>query len=168
MEGNMSWESYEKAAEKGPMAIGVKIILLIFGLGIVMGLLGWGLGWFSEAGQVAQKEFGANAALQKYEWFIDQANRIDKMDQDIALFRNRLSSTEKQYSGYGKDMSKWPPHIQVQYNKDVGQSRDDMIAVISQRNNLVRDYNAQSQKFNWSPFETAEKKPQKSFKEFSE
>ena len=47
-----TWQDYEKAAEHGPMAIAVKVILAVFALGIVLSVVGYGLGWFSEAAKV--------------------------------------------------------------------------------------------------------------------
>jgi len=166
----MSWKKYEQAAERGPIPIGLKIVMTIFFFVIViggLGIVGSALGWFSEAAQVASEEFAPRAALDKYEWFIDQAKAIDKMDEDIAIFRQRQTSVKDQYAGYGDDMSKWQPHIQAQYNKDLGQARDDLTAIVSQRNNLVREYNAASAKFNWSLFETKNNQPNQTYEELT-
>jgi hypothetical protein len=162
----MSWKSYENAAEKGPMSLFWKIFFVLLVISIVTSVIGYALGWFGEAAEVAQEEFGPRAALEKYEWFINQANGIEKMDQDIALFESRVKSVEEQYAGYGSSMSEWPPHIQAQYNRERQQAREDLLAVASQRNNLVRDYNAQSEKFNWKPFQTKPDKPKERFHEY--
>lgn len=167
-----SWDSYDKAAERGPRAIGFKVfwtfLIFMVVVSVVLGTVGWTLGWFAEATQVAHDEFAPKAALAKYQWFIDQANAIKKMDQDIAIYKKRQDAVRDQYKGYGEDQSKWPPHIQMQYNKDYATARDDRSAVISQRNNLVRDYNAQSSKFNWRVFETERNRPDQTFQELTE
>lgn len=153
------WDKMGERVERGPWsALGIFLIIVV-----VLGLVGVPLGWFSQAGQVAQEEFGPKAALEKYSWFIDQANRIEKMDQDLKIFEGRVVSIDKQYEAYGADKSKWPPHIAMQYNQAAQQGRDDLAALASQRNNLVRDYNAASEKFNWSPFQTRPDKPKENF-----
>ena len=162
----MGWENYERAAEKGPGAILWKIGFLIFGIVIVTSVVGYSLGWFGEAAGVVQEEFGPKAALAKYEWFIEQANRIEKMDKDITMFEVRVTSVDSQYKTYGDDRAKWPPHIQTQFNRERQQAREDLIAVASQRNNLVREYNAASEKFNWKMFQTKPDKPKERFHDY--
>jgi hypothetical protein len=116
--------------------------------------------------QVAREEFGPRPALQKYEWFIEQSRAIDKMDQDVRLFESRRDAVAKKYQGYGEDMAKWPPHVQVQYNSESERANDDLVAVVSQRNNLAKEYNAAASKFNWKPFETRSDTPPQSVKEY--
>ncbi|HAT74055.1 MAG TPA: hypothetical protein DCS08_03550 [Candidatus Moranbacteria bacterium] len=161
-----SWNDYETAAENGPMAIMFKVFFAVLAFLLVVSAVGYFLSWFGEAAKVAQEEFGAKAALTKYEWFIDQANAIEKMDKDVGLFETRIKSVDDQYKGYGEDMAKWPPHIQMQYNGERQQARDDLIAVASQRNNLVKEYNSSSEKFNWKPFQTRPDKPKERFHEY--
>lgn len=149
----------------GDIKVG-KIIFCIFGVVVLVGILGYAFGIFGEAAQVAQEEFGPRGALGKYEWFLEQASAIEKMDQDIKMFEGRVKGIDEQYKSYGDDLSKWPPHIQVQYNRAKQQARDDLIAVASQRNNLVKEYNAASEKFNWAPFKTKLDKPRERFQEY--
>lgn len=162
-----SWQHYENAAEKGPLTLFFKAFFVIC---IIIAAI-WGagtlFGWFGEAASVAREEFGPRQALEKYEWFIDQANRIEKMDKDIALFKQRLEGVDEQYAGYGEDRASWPPHIQVQYNRERQQTREDLLAVTSQHNSLVREYNANSEKFNWAPFQTNPNKPKERFREYA-
>lgn len=160
------WKSYEQAAEKGPLSIGFKVFFAILAFVIVTSTVGYFLGWFGEAAQVAQKEFGATAALQKYEWFINQANAIKKADQDIKMFEQRSQAVDDQYATYGKEHAKWPPDVRLQYNHEKQQTRDDLVAVASNRNTLVQEYNAQSEKFNWSPFQTRPDKPSQKFEDY--
>lgn len=163
MSSKNGWDRVEEHAEKGPWSL---LLVVAIAIAAISGV-GYLFGWFGEAAQVAKDEFGPKAALEKYGWFIDQANRIEKMDGDIALFEKRASGIDEQYAGYGKNMSAWPPHIQVQYNQAKQQSRDDLVAVSSQRNNLVREYNAASEKFNWAPFQTRPDKPKERFHEYA-
>lgn len=61
-----SWDDYNKAAEHGPMAITIKVFMAAFVFGIFVSIIGYGLGWFGEAAQVAQEEFGPRSTLEKY------------------------------------------------------------------------------------------------------
>lgn len=135
---------------------GFSALWTFVGILVTISIISISLGWLSQ-------EFGPKAALDKYSWFIDQANRIEKMDKDIMIFKSRMTVVDEQYDSYGKDRSKWPPHIQAQYNQTAQQVHDDLIAISSQRNNLVREYNASSEKFNWSPFQTRPNKPKERF-----
>jgi hypothetical protein len=159
----MSWEDWEKSADKGPGSITLRVILFILGCIVLITLIGIPLGWFNEASTVARQEFGPKAALQKYEWFVDQAERINKMEQDVALFEKRLSDVEVSYAGYGSNRAQWPPDVRVQYNHARQNASDDLVAIKSQRNSLVQEYNAQSEKFNWQPFLTRDDKPREKF-----
>jgi hypothetical protein len=159
-------KSWEATAEKGPTHLVIRVVLALFVLAIVIGVPGYFLGWFSEAGQVAQKEFGPTAALQKYEWFINQANAIKKADQDVKMFEQRAQAVDDHYATYGKDHAKWPPDVRLQYNHEKQQAREDLVAVASNRNTLVQEYNTQSEKFNWSPFQTRPDKPSEKFEDY--
>ena len=72
----------------------VKIILIV--LLVVVGFIGLGifglvLGWFGEATQVAQEEFGPRAMLQKYEWFKDVAAVLEKSKLTLRFFKTELT-----------------------------------------------------------------------------
>lgn len=143
----------------------VIIGLVVIFIGLPM--LGWIFGWFSQAGDVAIDEFGPRAMLEKYEWFIDQENRIQQMDQQIVIFEQRVKSVDQRYDGlYGVDKASWSPVAQIQYNKERGTAYDDLVAMVSQRNNLAREYNAQSEKFNWEPFKSRPDLPRDRFSEY--
>ena len=161
-----NWNKYEKAAEKGPFSIFIKLFGLIIAISIVIGVTGTIFGWFGEAADVVQEEFGPRTAMDKYEWFIGQASAIEKMDKDISLFESRVESIESSYAGYGENKTQWPIDIRTTYNHEISIARDDLVAVISQRNNLVKEYNAASEKFNWAPFKTKLDKPREAFQEY--
>ncbi len=158
----MSLENAEKRAASGPIGLWMVIVACI----VVISATGYIFDWFGEAGQVAQKEFGAKAALEKYEWFIDQANRIDKMDKDVVLFEGRKKGVDTQYESYGSDKASWSPDVRFQYNRSKQQANDDLLAIVSQRNSLVAEYNAASEKFNWKPFQTRPDKPKERYFEY--
>ena len=139
-----SWESYEKAAEKGPMPIALKVIGFMFGIGIVISALGYGLGWFGEAAKVAQQEFGPSAMLQKYGWFKDAAAQLEKKQADIGVYASRMKAMDETYKDLARQ--KWPREDREQYNVWVS----EVAGVKASYNSLAADYNAQMAKFNWS------------------
>lgn len=162
-----NWKDYERAAEKGPFSIFWRIFLIVLAITAVVMIAGYFIGWFTEGAQVAKEEFGPRAALEKYEWFIDQENRIQKMDQDIAVFEDRYEAIEREYVDlHGKDKTIWSPLVQAQYSHERRTARDDLVAVVSQRNNLTQEYNAQSEKFNWEPFKSKPDKPVEGFADY--
>jgi hypothetical protein len=125
------------------------------------------LGIFGETGAVVDKEFGPQAAMEKYTWFVDQAAGIKKMDADIHLFEQKVGDIDKQYAAYGQDKTKWRPDITIQYNQAKETARSDLMAVVSQRNNLAKDFNAASQKFNWSLFNTRKDLPSQYIEQYT-
>ncbi|TSC81674.1 MAG: hypothetical protein G01um101420_920 [Parcubacteria group bacterium Gr01-1014_20] len=163
----------ERSEYRGAVAEGIgeakwtfwKIFWVVVGLIVVLTVAGFALGLFGETAQVAQEQFGPRASLAKYEWFIERATMIEKADADVAMFEGRVRGVDEQYAAYGPDKAKWAPHIQAEYNSARQQARDDLVSVKSQRNNLAREYNAASEKFNWAPFQTNVDKPREKFQE---
>lgn len=137
------WEDYERAAEHGPMAFVFKIILAVVVLGVFVGVIGYGLGWFGEAAQVTQEEFGPRAMLQKYEWFKDAAAQLEKKQADITVYDGRMKSMSETYKDLARH--KWPREDREQYNVWVS----EVAGVKASYNSLAAEYNAQMAKFNW-------------------
>lgn len=145
----------------------MKYFFEFIGIFILIVLVSGGLSWFDNAADVAKKEFYPDVMLKKYEWFINQANNIKKMDQDVINFRKKATDVETTYAAYGNP-KEWSIDIRVQYNKAKTNASDDLMAMISQRNGLVQEYNAQSAKFTWAPFESRRDMPSKTFEEYRE
>jgi hypothetical protein len=127
------WDSYEKAAEKGPLhaallaTVGMSILVAaIWGIGTVFG-------WFGEAADVAKKEFGPAAAVQKYEWFKDAASQLDRKKADLSMFDARVDSLKK--NGGSPD--------------SIAQAEAERIGVASSYNDLAARYNSSMAKANW-------------------
>lgn len=133
------WKDYEAAADRGPLAIGVKGVI---GLAI-LGLITWGIwgacfavtGTVGEAGRVAREEFGPRAALVKYEWFKDAAAQLDKKRADIRLYEARMQRcASTTYADERERCGIW---------------ESELLGVIASYNGLAAEYNAASSKFNW-------------------
>ena len=109
-------------------------IALVF---VFIGALSFGFGLIGSTAKVAKKEFGAEAALKKYEWFKDASNEIERKLKDISVYENKI---EKLCSN---DKSNNCMIMQEQ-----------LFGLISNYNGLVADYNSASSKFNWNLFNT--------------
>lgn len=139
----MSWESYERSAEKGPMAIAVKVILSVVVLSALIGVIGYSFGWIGETAKVAQEEFGPKAMLEKYEWFKDAAAQLEKKQADITVYAGRMTAMNETYKDLARQ--KWPREDREQFNVWAS----EVAGVRAGYNLLAAEYNAQMAKFNW-------------------
>ena len=111
---------------------------------MVLSVVGYGLGWFSEAGKVVQEEFGPRASLDKYEWFKDAAAQLEKKQADIGVYESRMKSMDDTYKD--RPRYQWPREDREQYNVWVS----EVAGVKASYNSLAADYNGQMAKFNWA------------------
>lgn len=124
-----------------------KVIAGVAGFVVLIGsvsVVSYTLGWFGEGATVVQQEFGPRKSLIKYEWFVDQSNAIKARENDISLYEDRIKSLEDQY----KDVQRkdWPRDDREGHN----QQKAELAGIKASYNDLVREYNANSQKFNWN------------------
>lgn len=138
-----TWNDYEKAAERGPVAIAVKVTVALLVFGVALSIVGHVLGFFGESATVAREEFGPRAMLEKYEWFKDAAAQLEKKQADVSVYESRASSM---LDGY-KDLPryKWPREDREQYNVWAS----EVAGIKASFNALAAEYNAQMAKFNW-------------------
>jgi len=139
-----SWESYEKAAERGPLSISLKVIGLFFVLGLVLIPVSLFFGWVGETQQVAKEQFGPRALLAKYEWFKDSAAQLDKKRADIRVYSVRLSSMLDSYSSIPR--YQWDRTDKEQW----ALWQSELAGVKASYNGLAAQYNSQMAKFNWA------------------
>lgn len=137
------WEDYDRAAERGPLAFGVRAALGLFALGVLIWALGTGFGWFGEAAKVTQEQFGPQATLSKYEWFKDAAAALEKKQADVGVFEGRIKAVEANY----KDLQRqnWPREDREQLNVWAS----EVAGVKASYNTLAAEYNSGMSKFNW-------------------
>lgn len=127
-----NWDSYERAANRGPIQIGfISIITISILVAIIWGI-GTVFGLFAETASVAQQEFGATAMVHKYEWFKDAASQLDRKKADLTMFDARINSLKK--SGTPDS---------------VAQAEAERIGVASSYNDLAARYNSAMAKINW-------------------
>lgn len=117
---------------------------LVFVIAVILGILGYFMGWFGEGAQVIREEFGPRATLVKYEWFKDTAAQLDKKQADTKVYANRQKSMEETYKGTPR--IQWPREDREQFNL----WEQEVAGIKASYNMLAADYNAQMAKFNWA------------------
>lgn len=138
-----TWDDYESAAKRGPMPIFWKALvalLVIFG---TLWLIAYALGWFGQAANVAQEEFGARAALEKYSWFKEASAQLEKKRADISVYRSRITALEKTYEG--KSRSEWPREDREQWST----WQSEVAGATASYNQLAAEYNAKMAEIHW-------------------
>jgi hypothetical protein len=120
-----------------------RVILPFIVLGVVLSFIGYGLGWFGEATQVAQQEFGPQAMLTKYSWFKDASAQLDKKSADVKVYEGRIKAMDATYAQLPRQ--KWPREDREQYNT----WSSEVAGVKASFNSLSAEYNSQMAKFNW-------------------
>lgn len=145
---SQDWNSYDKAAQKGPLSLGIKIIFLVFLLSCVIGGLGYVAGWFGETAQVAQEEFGPRALLKKYEHFKDMSAQLDAKLATIDSYQKGLDDEKAQMvdrDGKAIPIVEWPRDQRESFNQRATEIR----GLKASFNNLAAEYNADMAKFNY-------------------
>lgn len=79
----MSWNSWKRAAARGPMSVAWKVIGAALLLVIVIGVIGFGLNPFRQAGRVIDKTMDADNVIYNYEWFKQRHEDIEAVDSKI-------------------------------------------------------------------------------------
>jgi len=144
------WEDYERAAEKGPWPIILKVVgglmllaILLGGVGVVMNVLGFFGGAANNAVGVAKREFYPQELLRKYEWFKDAGAALDAKRASLKVYDARFSDLQKQYGETPR--SGWPREDREQDSL----WRSESAGIKASYNQLAAEYNAQMAKFNW-------------------
>jgi hypothetical protein len=138
-----NWNNLDPENSRGPISYGIKIILILFLLGGAISAIGYGFGWFGEAAQVTQEQFGPRALLEKYEWFKNAAAELDAKSANIDAMQARVTSMDKTYEGVAR--KDWPRSDREQYN----QWENEVAGLKANYNDLAAKYNAAMSKFNY-------------------
>lgn len=139
---SQSWKSYEKAADHGPLAVAIKAVLGIVVLTLLIGGIGYTLGWFGEAAQVARDEFGPRATVRKYEWFKDTAQALRRQQADIQVQEATIARYQLDYG----PIAQWPRDVRETY----AQRQAELTGLKLMFNQTAAMYNANVAKVNWS------------------
>lgn len=134
-----TWEDYERAAEKGPLSLALKVIFGLVLVGAVISGISFGFGLIGETAKVARDEFGPKAALAKYEWFKDVAAQLDQKLATIEVYKTRVKNAETRANKYPSDTNQ----------EAVTQAETELDGLIASYNNLASSYNSEMSKVNW-------------------
>lgn len=132
-------DEYIEGGLNHPMKSAIKIILALF----VLSIIGYGVWWFGNAGQVAQEQFSPKILLQKYEWFKDASAQLDKKIADIGVYKARMNTLKTDYGNKSRDQ--WARSDREQYNVWAS----EVSGIIANYNDLAAQYNSEMVKFNW-------------------
>jgi hypothetical protein len=141
---------YGNDFENNPRRFVGRFILWIFILSAVFGALSYAFGWFSEAADVAQEEFGPEASIEKYEWFEDCAATLEEKGHTIHVYEQNIADMDSMYAGTPR--KDWDRLDKQQYN----QWAMEITGLKASYNKVVAEYNAASAKFNWSLYNDTE------------
>jgi len=130
----------------------MSIMSFVLAIFVFFGVAG-ACSWINEARDVAQEEFGARGALDKYEWFKDASTQLDKKQADIAAYTSDIKNLESMYEG--KSRTEWMREDRESHS----QWTRELTGMITSYNLLVAQYNAASEKFNWAPFKDKSDNP---------
>ena len=139
----MSWESWDRTSEKGPVVFLVWIFLAVFLLGMCLIPLGCTLGWFHNAAETIKHETSLSEQLRRYNWFKDASATLDSRLSTIKLYEKRFDNLKKSYDN--EPRSKWSRADQEQSNV----WEMELAGIKASYNNLAAEYNAAMAKENW-------------------
>lgn len=94
----MSWEKWDKRAEKGPGAL----FFPILGIVIFLCVLGFVLNPFRQAGSIVNKTINADNVLYNYEWFKQQWRDVQAIDKKITI-QTEAKKVFAEDAGHRKD-----------------------------------------------------------------
>ncbi len=112
------------------------VCFVLMGVGTAIGAAGYALGWFREAGAVAQEQFGPRALLKKYEWFKSAHAQLDAKLANVRAYNARFKEMDKRPSTRTSE---------EQRNLWIGEKA----GVVASYNELAAEYNAQMAKVNY-------------------
>lgn len=143
---------YDRNQYRGDVSYGLedarwtfwKVFGVIFVIALVLGGIGYALGWFSEAAQVTRQEFGPKAAVRKYEWFKDTAAALAKKQADIKVYEGRQKRLADDYKG--KSRIDWAREDREQFNL----WEQEVAGIKASYNQLAAEYNANMAKVTWT------------------
>lgn len=140
---NHDWDSYDRAAEKGPVTFWLKCLVGFVICAVPTVFVARACGAADEVAAVAQHEFGAKESLRKYEWLKDAAQHLQEKKATIEVYGKRLDSMKEEYAG--RPRSEWARDDREQWSIWAS----ELTGIKASFNQLAAQYNAQMSKFNW-------------------
>ena len=140
----MSWDSLERSAEKGPISLGVRLILIVVVLAVVI----WGIRLFlmpaQQAARIAEKTLDADNVIYNYEYFKQAYQDIGAMDLKIATAGAAIDD----FNESAGPREKWD----FRDKEESARLRTNLTGLQNVRNDMVATYNARARMVNRSIF----------------
>lgn len=151
----MTWDSFERAADKGPMSIFWWFVPRVIVVGITFGLLGgcvavigFGVNPLRQAARVVEKTIDADNVIYNYEWFKQRHEDIQAIDRKI-VDAKAAADTFKEEAG---PRDKWHREDREEHSR----LSSVHLGLTQQRADIVADYNARSRMANRSIFKAGD------------
>ena len=91
----MSWKSWDRAAEKGPVAIWWKVVGAMVVITVTLGVLWFVFNPFRQANRIIEKTIDADNVLYNYEYFKQQWRAVQAIDTKIDAQKKAVDAFEK-------------------------------------------------------------------------
>lgn len=143
----MPYDGYRREVRYATKEIGWtlrRFFFMIIGFSILASIVGYASGWFKEAGQVAQEQFGPRGALSKYEWFRDKNESII----GVKIKTKNAKADLEAFTAAAGPRDKWTFEDKQEW------ARLSAVATATKNilSEMVAEYNANSKKFNYEAF----------------
>lgn len=131
----MSWNKWESAAERGPWSLFTRLLVLFVAITVVVGIAGFVLNPFRQAGRIVDKTIDADNVLYNYEWFKQQFRSVGAIDKKIVAQEKAVSSIKSQLGL----RSEWTRDDRIEHDRlasivtGLEQQRADMVATYNAR-----------------------------------
>jgi hypothetical protein len=144
----MSWESWEKAAEKGPEAVAWKVGIFVVAVLVLAAVGRFVLYPLTQGAEVVKKTLDADNMIYNYEWFKQRNQDIQAIDSKVRGADEAVKMF-KDEAGPRKDWKRGD-------REESARLSSILLGLKQQRADLAAEYNARSQMANRSLFRTGE------------
>ncbi len=144
----MTWKSYEQAAERGPMSLFWKVLFPILAIVVVIGVLGFVMNPFRQAGRIINKTIDADNVIYNYEWF-------KQRHEDVGAIDSKIRGADASVAAFAESAG---PRAEWHREDRIEHSRLSAVALglQQQRADVAAEYNARSRMANRSIFKAGD------------
>jgi len=140
----MSWESWNRVAKKGPMAIIWRVVALVVVLSVVIGVTGFVLNPFRQARRIIDKTFDADNVIHNYEWFKQRWQDVQAIDAKVTSSQAAVS----QFKAEAGPRGSWKRDDRMESSR----LSAVLLGLQQQRADMAAEYNARSKMANRAIF----------------
>jgi len=144
----MSWESWEKAADKGPEAVLWKVGVLVLVIVLIVSAVSAVVYPFLQGAKVVEKTLDADNIIYNYEWF-------KQRNQDILAIDSKVRGADEAVSMFKEDAGPRKDWRRGDREESFRLS-SILLGLKQQRADMAAEYNARSEMANRSIFRTGD------------